>query len=863
MIEHITEPQKSETITKILNPLLREWFFKKFKDYSPPQLYGVMEIHKRNNILLSASTGSGKTLTSFLSILNELIILSENDLLENKVYCVYISPLKALNNDVSKNLKEPLAEIKEIAKEKNIELNIRVGVRTGDTTVAERQAMLKKAPHILITTPESLSILLSSTKFSKLIEGIQYCVVDEIHSLAENKRGVDVSLALERLNDISPDMTRIGLSATAEPIEEIAKFLVGTDRKCKIAKVDSLKEYDLEVLTPTNDLINTSFIETSKQLYNLLDKLIQEHKTTLIFTNTRAGTERVVNHLKERFPKNYTENIGAHHGSLSKQHRFEIEEKLRNGELKCIVSSTSLELGIDIGYIDLVICLNSPKSIARMLQRFGRSGHALHSVVKGRIIATDRDDLVECALLSKAAIERKIDRIHIPKNCLDVLAQHIHGMALQKIWNEKEMYEIIKKSYCYSELPYKEFMEIVEYLSGHFVTLEERSIYAKIWYDEKTKQIGKKGKLSRVIHMTNIGTIPDETHIVVKIKDIAIGTLDETFLERLKRGDIFVLGGNTYEFLFSRGMVAQVKTAVGKQPTVPSWYSEMLPLSFDLAMGIQRFRKYIEEMMEKSKKEDIIKYIEQYLYLNKEIAEIIYIYFREQYLYAKIPNERRLLIEHYYDEEENKKYVIFHSLYGRRINDVLSRALAYAIGKTQKRDVEVGINDNGFYLSSQKTIQIRNALSLITPENIEGIMKNAVEHTEILKRRFRHCATRSLMILKQYKGQRKRVGRQQVSSMILMAALKRINQDFSIIREAKREVLEDLMDIQNAKKIIGEIKSDKMKITEIQTTIPSPFAFNTVMQGSTDILKMEDKAEYIKRMHNYVIAKIGKNHENL
>ena len=860
MITHKNISDKDEDIFRILHAGINQWFRNKFDKFSLPQLYGVMEVHNRNNLLLSAPTGSGKTLTSFLSILNELIILSEANVLENKVYCIYISPLKALNRDIAVNLITPLKEIEDVLNKK---LNIRVRVRTGDTTQAERQAMLKKSPHILITTPESLSILLSSTKFSKLLEGIQYCVVDEIHSLGENKRGVDLSLALERLNDLSPDMTRIGLSATAEPIEEIAKFLVGTERKCKIAKVDSLKEYDLKVLTPTNDLINTTFMETNKQLYNLLDKLIQEHKTTLIFTNTRAGTERVVNHLKERFPKNYTENIGAHHGSLSKQHRFGIEEKLRNGELKAIVSSTSLELGIDIGYIDLVICLNSPKSIARMLQRFGRSGHALHSVVKGRIIATDRDDLVECALLSKAAIERKIDRIHIPKNCLDVLAQHIHGMALQKIWNEKEMYEIIKKSYCYNELQHKEFMEIVEYLSGHFVTLEERHVYAKIWYDEKTKQIGKKGKLSRVIHMTNIGTIPDETHIVVKIKDISIGTLDETFLERLKRGDIFVLGGNTYEFLFSRGMVAQVKTAVGKQPTVPSWYSEMLPLSFDLAMSIQRFRKYIEEMMEKSKKEDIIKYIEQYLYLNKETAEIIYAYFREQYLYAKIPNEKRLLIEHYYDEEENKKYVIFHSLYGRRVNDVLSRALAYAIGKTQKRDVEVGINDNGFYLSSQKTIQVRNALSIITSDNIGGIMKNAVEHTEILKRRFRHCAIRALMILKQYKGQRKRVGRQQVSSMILMAALKRINKDFSIIREAKREVLEDLMDIKNAKLVLEEIKSDKMKITEIQTTIPSPFAFNIVMQGSTDILKMEDKVEYIKRMHNYVIAKIGKNHGNL
>ncbi|HLD11959.1 MAG TPA: ATP-dependent helicase [Candidatus Nanoarchaeia archaeon] len=859
MITTITEGTPPAEISKILHPYVKEWFFNKFKTFSEPQLYGVMDVHLRNNILISAPTGTGKTLTAFLSIINELVQLADKEQLEDRVYAVYVSPLKALSRDVEVNLKNPLQEIKLIAEKNGKKLDIRVGLRTGDTTAAEKAKMLRKSPHILVTTSESLSLMLASPKFSEKFHNVYWAIIDEIHSFAENKRGVHLSLTVERLNNLSPYLSRVGLSATVEPIHDIANYLVGNNRTCRIANVQHLKKFDLQVMSPLPDLINTTDKKLYDTLYALLDNLIESHKTTLIFTNTRAGTERVVHHLKDRYPKRYTENIAAHHGSLSKQHRHDIENNLREGKLKCVVSSTSLELGMDIGYIDLVICLGSPKSVARFLQRCGRAGHSLHETVKARMIVMDRDDLVECSVLLKAALEKKIDRIHIPQNCLDVLAQQIYGMAIQRRWNIDELYNLIKQSYNYTNLTYHDYEEVLKYLAGHYASLEDRHIYAKIWIDEQTKELGKKGKIARLIYMTNIGTIPDESHIIVKVGDVGIGTIDEGFLEKLKRGEIFVLGGNTYEFLFARGMVAQVRAAPERKPTVPSWFSEMLPLSFDLAVEIQKFRRYLQDHFEnKHTKEATLEFIHTYLYVDKNAAEAIYNYFWEQYNYSEIPHDQKLLIEYY--PEEKKKYVIFHSLYGRRVNDVLSRAVAYAIGKLQKKDVELGFNDNGFFIASDRHIQVLRAFELLQPDQLYHLMERAIEKSEILKRRFRHCAGRALMILREYKGQRKHVGRQQVSSMILMAAIKRISEDFPILKEARREVLEDLMDIHHAIEILKKIKEGTIEIKERTTPLPSPFALQLILQGYTDIMKMDDKLEFLKRMHTMILAKIGKNY---
>ena len=495
--------------------------------------------------------------------------------------------------------------------------------------------------------------------------------------------------------------------------------------------------------------------------------------------------------------------------------------------------------------------------MARALQRCGRAGHKFQDTTKGTLLVMDRDDMVECAVIQKFAIEKKIDKIHIPTNCLDVLAQQIYGIAISERIHIEDLYNLIKRSYCYKDLKRQDFIEVIEYLDGSFNSLEDRHVYAKIWYDEETGMIGKKGKLARVIYMTNIGTIPDESFISVKIKDRTIGKIDEPFLERLKRGDIFVLGGQVYEFLFSRGMVAQVRASHGRPPTIPAWHSDMLPLSFDLAMGIQRFRKLMSQKFEnKRSKKEIIKFINEYLYIKDKTAEAMYNYFKDQHDYIGIPHENKIIIENFTDED-GKKIPVVHSLYGRRINDVISRALGLAISRSQHRDVQMGITDNGFYLSCEKNVQPLTAFKLLKSNELEQVMRLAIEKSEVLKRRFRHCATRALMILKMYKGHKKRVGRQQVSSMILMNAVKRISEDFSILKEARREVLEDLMDIDNAKKVLEMVEQGKIKVQEIETNIPSPFALNLVMRRRADIIKADSKQQFLKRMHQMLQAKIA------
>jgi len=873
-IERASREYSDTEVADALDSMIKEWFFSRFESFAPAQKFAVREISAGRNVLISSPTGSGKTLSAFLAIINELFRVARSGKLEDRVYCLYVSPLRALSNDIERNLKSPLRDIYEMAAKAGLKIpDIRVGKRTGDTPPSERVRQLKKPPHILITTPESLAILLNSPKMAEKLRNIRWLIVDEVHALAENKRGATLSLALERLcSYINPEPVRIGLSATISPLEEIAKFLVGYEngepRQCLIVDVNFAKQINLSVMTPARDLVYSSAVEIHHNLYTSLDDLISSHKTTLIFTNTRSGTERVVHHLKEKFGEKYVQSVEAHHGSLAKSLRMNVEERLKRGELKAVVCSTSLELGIDIGYIDLVVLLGSPKSVTRALQRVGRSGHKLHEAAEGKFVVLDRDDLVECTVMAHAARNKFLDEVKIPQNCLDVLAQHVVGMAIERVWKIKDAYELVRKSYSYHSLSYGDFLSVLKYLAGLYVDLENRNVYAKIWLDEEKQEFGKKGKLIRMIYYTNIGTIPEESMAQIFLTDgksqTFLGAVDEDFLEGMKAGDRFVLGGRVYEYQYSRGMKGYVTAAYERLPTIPSWFSEMLPLSFDLAMKINDFRWEMRELLkQKVAREEIVAHLVEKYNMEKRAAESVYDYFREQSKFLGIPTANEIYIENYVDELQRQN-IIFHTLFGRRTNDALSRAYAYALSKKRGTNLRVAISDNGFILivPGSKRINPKEIIELVDDENIEELLRAALDGTELLKRRFRHVATRSLAILRSYKGRHKSVGRQQMSSHFLYHTLKHLDPNFPVIKETFREIMEDAMDIGHAKLVLEKIRKNKARFVVCkQSDLPSPFAHNLIMQGAADVMLMESRKELLKLLHKQVLRKIGESAE--
>ncbi len=896
MIEFVDKSFSDSESLDVLNGYVREWFTKNFSELTPPQKYSFKLISEKKNVLIAAPTGSGKTMSAFLSILNSLFNKSLAGELERKIYCIYVSPLRSLNNDIYKNLGKPLEEVYDAMKKDNginiIKGNmteVTIGVRTGDTSQKERRQQLAKPPNILITTPESLAILINSEKFMENMKGLEYIVVDEIHELANNKRGVHLSLSIERLQDmVKGRITRIGLGATLYPLEEAAKFLVGfngeTPRDCKIVDASWSKELDVRAMSPVKDMISSSNEKIEDSMYEEINAIIKASKTTLIFTNTRSGTERVVFNLKHRFK--YGEDIAAHHSSLSRDSRLDVEELLKKGSLKCAVSSTSLELGVDIGTIENVIQLGSPKSVTRAIQRIGRAGHSFRAKARGEMIVLNRDDLVECTVMLDAALKKHLDSFTVPRNALDVLAQHIVGMSLNKKWTVDEAYAVVRSSYAYSDLERHDFISLLNYLSGKYVGLESRHVYGKIWYDEDEGAFGRRGMYAKPIYMLNLGTIPDEVAVNVLLSSSKawIGNIEEEFLTRLKPGDIFSLGGRLYRFEYAKGTKCYVSEAHTNLPTIPPWFSEQLPLSYELADEIGEFRAKMSAFVlgnTKKKRADagrarigiyrtlkggkIPTEASDFLSLypiDSNAKHAIFGYFVEQALFAgAIPSNKLIVIETTNEEKTGTESVVFHSLFGRKINDALSRLVAFEVGMMLDEDVSIMVNDNGFILSAGKSVKfadrvIKDAISKLLEADIELLLKENIRKTELMKRRFRHVAGRSFMILRNYRGWKQSVGRQQVNAQILLKAAEEIDPNFPVIKETYREIFSDVMDLARTKKVLDMIRSGMIKYKMIKTGSPSPFAHTLFAFGHADVVLMKDRQAYLKYLHKLVMKSI-------
>lgn len=851
----INKQYSMREILDLMNPVIGEWFSSKFSDLTEPQSYAIIPIHEGKNVVVSSPTGSGKTMTAFLSIINELMNLETGGRLEDRIYAVYVSPLRALANDIDKNLRSPLQEISELQRSKGMRTtSIRVAVRSGDTSSYDRQKMVKRPPHIFITTPESLALTISSPVFRTKFSGVRWLILDELHEICDSKRGEFLSVTVERLAEYAGDrFTRIGLSATMAPIDEMAAFLGGygndgNPRPVHIVEVKGSKSIDLSVICPVRDLNAVPADVANAKMYDELVKLVESHRTTLIFTNTRSATESVAYKLKERG----LTGVEAHHGSLSRQTRKDVEDQLKKGELKCVISSTSLELGIDIGYIDLVCQIGSPKSVAKGLQRIGRSGHSVGSISTGRLLAFDLDDLVECAVLTRSALQNRIDRVDIPKNSLDVLAQSIVGMSLEKKWDVDEALSVIRRSYCYHSLPREDFISVLNYLGSRNAF---ENVYSKIWYDENDGKFGKK-RSARLIYFLNIGTIAEESsYDVVTEHGMHIGQLSDKFVERLSSGDVFVLGGRTYEYVRAKGMNVVVRDAKGKRPNVPSWTGEMLPRSFDLSEDVGRFREQMETLLERPEAE-VLGTLSAEFNIDRWAARSIWNYMKEQkQICGMIPGRTRLMVEGII-KDSDRRYIVFHFPFGRRTNDALSRAYAQAISLKYKCNTSVSISDDNFMITVPRAIPLEGLHRLVTTENLKQLIMDAVKNSELFKQRFRHVAARSFMILRNYKGKELSVSRQQLRSAALMDQLGGLK-DFPVTRETFNEILNEVMDIEHAIQIVADMEKGRREVRYYgYTETPSNFSHGILLSGIEDIILMEDRSSMLRELHRKVLERV-------
>src|SRR5436853_1359572 len=607
------------------HPSVRDWFLKQFPAATEPQARAWRAIKQQQHTLIAAPTGSGKTLAAFLSAIDDLVWKAVEGKLVDETQVVYVSPLKALSNDIKINLQEPLRGIQENLKTAGFDnVEIRTFVRTGDTPASERAAMTKKPPHIIVTTPESLYILLTSEGGRRMLKTTRTLIVDEIHAMVDDKRGSHLSVSIERLQALvtpgyaglrpafgeteaggtpaNPGLVRIGLSATQKPIEEVARFLVGTSNietdgtpRCTIIDTGHMRQLDLAMEIPSSPLEAVMSNEVWEEIYNRIAALIREHKTTLVFVNTRRMAERVARHLGERLGD---ENVTAHHGSLARELRLSAEQRLKSGELSALVATASLELGIDIGAVDLVIQIGSTRAISTLLQRIGRSNHTVSGYPKGRVFPLSRDELVECAALLDAVRRGELDHLEIPEQPLDILAQQMVATVAPEEWTEDALFEMVRAAYPFRHLTREKFDEVIRMLSEGFTTRRgRRSAY--LHHDAVNHRLrARKG--ARLSAITNGGAIPDTSdyRVILEPSETFVGTLNEDFAIESLAGDIFQLGNTSYRIKRVEPGSVRVEDSKGQPPSIPFWLGEAPGRSEELSQAVSRLRGEISDKLE-------------------------------------------------------------------------------------------------------------------------------------------------------------------------------------------------------------------------------------------------------------------------
>jgi Lhr-like helicase len=809
-----------------LHPLVSKWFKARFKAPTEVQSGSVPLILDKKNVLITSPTGTGKTLAAFIGIINDLLTEKE----EKGIFCVYISPLRALNRDIERNLAEPLEEIYELAELEDIELpKVSIGIRTSDTSNYEKTKMLRKPPDILITTPESFSIALATEKFSQHLKNVKYVVIDEIHEVCSSKRGVDLSLSLERLEHMnSRPLIRVGISATIAPVEEISAYLggylEGRPRPVEPVIVSLRKDTDLDLTLPVPDIFTASVGEVWAGTLESIKDLISHHGTTIVFTNTRRLTERMVLEMSEKG----VQGVQAHHGSLSREHRLQVESDLKSGHLKAVVCSTSLELGIDIGAVDLVVQVGTPRSIYRLVQRIGRAGHTLEGTCKGRIIPQSPLDLLECAAMVRAVHNGRLDSVGVPKNCLDVLAQGLLGLVLQGPTTYSEAYEIIKRSRCFYRLTKKDFNIALNFLSGKKGC--PPGTYAKVHHEPSTGTIiPRKG--SRYIYFLNSGTIPPEVsyRVVEKREKAFIGTLSQDFGQMLRQWDIFLLSGRTFQVISFKGQTIFVRQTPGKKPTIPRWHSEVPSRTVELSSEIRSLLSVLD-----MNAQDLASQIGSECGISGSPAKALADFLHAQALAAGEGGvQPNLLLEGYIDPR-GRKCLILHTFATRRVNSTLGRVLGKIIKDTTGLDTQVVVSDDHLLLTFGRMISFKDLFSKIDTRNMERELKMELMGSEMFRQNFRLNAQRSLMILKR-RGTRSAKNHYRLALRILDSLSKEDAAENLAVKETYREALDRFLDVGQTRQLLKALRSGRIRLaTKNYSQEPTPFSFQILQTGIWD-----------------------------
>lgn len=835
--------------SRLFHRAVAAWFSSSFGAPTAAQAKAWPSIRAGEHVLIAAPTGSGKTLAAFLSAIDALVRRGIEGRLRDETQVVYVSPLKALSNDIRRNLEIPLAGIREIARQEGLpDVEIRTWVRTGDTPACERDRARRHPPHIVVTTPESLYVLLGSESGRAMLKTTRTVIIDEIHALAPNKRGAHLALSLERLDGLcGKPVQRVGLSATQKPIETVARFLVGAspagepEPECRIVDTGHRRVRDLALEVPSSPLEAVMSAEVWNEVYDRLAQLIEAHRTTLIFVNTRRLSERVTRHLSERLGE---DQLAAHHGSLSKEHRLDAERRLQSGKLKALVATASLELGIDIGEVDLVCQLGSPRSIASFLQRVGRSGHAVNGTPKGRLFPLSRDDLVECAALIDSANRGELDRLAIPEQPLDVLAQQIVAEVAARDSNEQELYALLCRAWPYRALQREQFAEVVGMLAEGFTSRRGRR-GASIHYDAVNGILrGRRG--ARLTALTSGGTIPDNAdfQVLLEPENHVIGTVNEDFAVESLAGDVFQLGNASYRILrVERGLV-RVEDAHGAAPSIPFWLGEAPGRSDELSASVTRLRAEVSARIGNSTTGERARHwLEEDVGLDEASASQLVEYLHgARAALGCMPTQDTIVLERFFDEAGGMQLVI-HSPYGSRINRAWGLALRKRFCRKFNFELQAAATEDNIVLSltTAHSFELAEVARYLHSSSVRTVLIQALLDAPMFITRWRWVAGVSLA-LPRFRGGKKvppQLARMNAEDLIgtvfpdqLACAENLVGErevsDHPLVNQTISDCLHDAMDIDGLERLLAGLEQGTIRIVARDLTEPSPLALEVL-----------------------------------